>query len=77
MYQSIITSYAFNLKMLGKGFEADSILYSFIQNYYHDDKEGHKLFKQFIETYFIKKTREELINVTPSDFDYHNDNNDD
>ncbi len=61
-YQSIITNYALNLKMLGKNFESDSILYSFIQNYYHDDKEEYRIFKQFIETNIIKKTRKELIN---------------
>lgn len=67
-YQSIITNYAFNLKLLGKNFEADSILYSFIQNYYDENKEEDKVFKQHIETYFIKKTREDLINMTLSNF---------
>jgi len=63
-YQSIITSYALNLKMLGKNVEADSILYSFIQNHYYDDKEEYEVFKQFIETYIFKKTREEVINMS-------------
>ena len=45
-----------NLKMLRKDFEADSILYSFIQNYYHDDEEEYRINKQFIETYIIRKT---------------------
>jgi hypothetical protein len=76
-YQSIITSYALNLKMLGKNFEADSILLLFIQNYYYNDKEEYKVFKQFIETNIIKKTREELINLKPADFNYCNSNNDD
>ncbi len=69
-YPSMLTNYTLNLKMLGRDFEADSILYSFIQNYCHDAKEENRVFKEFIETNIIKKTREELINMKHTDYQY-------
>jgi hypothetical protein len=71
-YQSVVTSYAFNLKMLRKNIDFDSI---FIYGYYNNDKEKYETFKKYIENHFVRKSREELINMYSVDFDHYNDSN--
>lgn len=57
-YEGAITSYALNLKLLGREEEANRILCSHIKNY----DEEYDEYKLLMET-FIKSTRKELLNT--------------